>query len=90
MTTLLLTLCLLAELPATKDAPKVSSDEQIQLLKLQVDELAAKNAALEAQIRRIDGVNKLLDGWNKRGCVVESNPQSGLLQCKAPEVKKDK
>jgi hypothetical protein len=51
-----------------------------------VSELGAANA----KIRRIDGVNKLLQEWNKRGCVVESDPQTGLLKCKALEVKKDK
>jgi len=43
--------------------PEVTPQEQITLLKLQVDELATKNAALEAQIRRIDGVGKLADAF---------------------------
>lgn len=66
-----------------KANPEVTPQEQITLLKLQVEELAAKNAALERVMARMEGVNKLRDAWNERGCVIESDPQSGLIRCKA-------
>ena len=94
MTITLLLLLLFAEPVKAQAPPEVTPQEQITLLKLQVDELATKNAALEAQIRRIDGVGKLADAWNKRGCIVENDPSTGLIRCRLvevvkPEAKKD-
>lgn len=90
MTSFILFFFLVAEAAKTP-APTVSPDEQIQLLKLQLDEVVkakvasdAKVVSLESTLNRIDGVNKLMDGWNKRGCKVESDPTTGLLRCSAP------
>jgi transcriptional regulator len=96
ITSLLLFLTLAAE-PTATPKPSVTSEEQIQLLVLQRDELAnqkaaadAKISALEATIRRMEGVNKLLDTWNKRNCKVTVNTQTGLVECATLTEKEDK
>ena len=60
------------------------------LLRCQRDEVANKLAAAEATIKRMNTVNKLADDWNKRGCLIESDPQTGLVRCKAVEAKTEK
>lgn len=92
MHTLLLSLFLMAE-PTKVEAPKVTPEEQITLLRLQLNEVVAKLSAAEAMIQRMNGVSSLADAWNKRGCMVESDPQSGLVRCRRdapPEAKEVK
>lgn len=82
MNTLLLSLFLLTD-PPKGAPPEVTDKEQIQILVVQNRELATENESLKAKLARIDAVNRIAAEWNKRGCVVESDPQSGLLRCKS-------
>lgn len=88
MTPLLFCFFLMTDPIKTPPAPTVTPEEQIEILLVQRDELAAENAALKAKLARIDKVNKLAEGWNARGCVVISKPD-GTLDCKKPEEKKE-
>lgn len=87
MNTLLLSLFLLTD-PPKGAPPEVTDKEQIQILVVQNRELATENEALKAKLARIDKVNQIAVEWNKRGCIVMSNPD-GLLACKPPEPKSE-
>ncbi len=67
--------------PPKVEAPKVTDAEQVEILIVQRNELAAENAFLKAKLARIDKVNALAEAWNSRGCVVISRPD-GTLDCK--------
>lgn len=85
-TSLLLALALALDSKAPTVPPTVTADEQIKLLQIQLKEVVAENASLKAKIERIDVVNSLMDGWNKRGCIIESDDK-GLLHCKVTPEK---
>jgi hypothetical protein len=84
ITNFLLSLLLNAEPGAGAKAPPaptpiVSADEQIQLLKLQLDEVVNELNAANAKIRLLNGVSGLRDAWNKRDCKVEPVPPENIL-----------
>jgi hypothetical protein len=69
-------------------SPEVTSDEQIQLLILQIEDLSAENQALKMKLRRADQINRLMTALSKRGCIVEEvKGRPELVQCKPPAPK---
>jgi hypothetical protein len=75
--------------PEKKEVPVVTDAEQIKILQLQNEELAASVALLQAQMKRATTVNAMVDHWNKIDCKIEQDPTTGLLRCKASEAKKE-
>lgn len=86
---LILMLGLMTDPPKVEASPRVTDAEQIEVLLIQRNELAAEVAFLKAKLARIDKVNEKAEAWNARGCIVVSKPD-GTLDCRpgGPEVKK--